>query len=147
MRTIIIAVLSLFLISGCTAENDGSKDFFKIEADAKEIDLEELSLNVQSYVGERIVTEGFVAKSVGDFFFGEKYFLHTGKGIKDKLSNDGIAISGGDIEPLAAYTWDGKSYNMIQPRGVIIIGIVRDKGPVFDAAQYFIEVQTVELKE
>jgi len=116
---------------------------------AKSIDLDELIIDTAKYVNSYVNVRGYVVKNVGAFF-GETYFLQSFFGIQNfkslSESSTGIALIGNyDFESIVSYTFDGRSYNSLNPEIVAVYGTIKDRGspPPTDVSRYYFEVQKV----
>jgi hypothetical protein len=110
---------------------------------AKDVSVEEVVSDPQSFDGVNVRLHGYVADTSG-YMFGPKYVL------RDLEDGAEIALGGKggpknvDLEPCVSFVFDGENYTQIRNVRVSVVGYVRYIGLVVDAPSFFLDVEKVE---
>ena len=117
----------------------------------KEVPLAMIENNPESFNQNKISLVGLVIKNEGALF-GPKYELAEFKSSNDFDINSAKRIALGlkagpsiDLTNFVSYTFDGRNYTKIANKPANVKGKVIYHGPVIDAPQYYLDLETIKL--
>ncbi|MFH1433044.1 MAG: hypothetical protein ABIG84_07565 [archaeon] len=138
---VVLAILGIILVSGCVQE--------KPKIIPNNADVSDIINNPQSYDKTTATLSGVVIKNVGAFF-GPEYELavfDTSKSF-DMATAKQVALvskegSNTDLSRTVSYTFDGRSYTLIEHRTVTLKGTIKYIGEATDSPPFYFEVEQI----